>query len=40
MADQMMRIIKNRNLITKLILIVLIVFMGIANLLLIFVKLT
>jgi hypothetical protein len=40
MADQMMRIIKNRNLITKLILIVLIVFMGIANLLLVFVKLT
>jgi hypothetical protein len=39
MADQMMRIIKNRSLITKLILIILIVFMGLADVLLLFIKL-
>ena len=39
MADQIMRIIKNRNLISKLILIVFIIFMAIANLLLLIVKL-
>ena len=38
MADQMMRIIRNRNLITKLLLFVLILFMGLADILLLFVK--
>lgn len=40
MVDQLMRIIKNRNLYTKLLLIVMIVLMGVVDLLLIALKLT
>ena len=40
MTDQMMRIIKNRNLMTKFIMFILILFMGMADLLLLYVKLT
>ena len=39
MEDQLMRIMSNRNLITKLILILLIGFMGLANVLLLIIKL-
>lgn len=40
MTDQMMRIINNRNLMTKFIMVILILFMGMADLLLLYVKLT
>jgi hypothetical protein len=39
MVDQLMRIIKNRNLITKLLLIVMILLMGIVDIMLFVIKL-